>query len=425
VAISPELETGLRIAVAGLVGLAVGIEREWSGHATGPGARFAGARTFLLYGLTGGCAGFLHDRGVSLLSAFLLAGAAALAVAAYAIAARGPGREAVDGTTEAAAIAVLGLGALAGLGEERLAATVGAVVVLALREKSAIQAFVRRLGEVELRAGLQFAVLALVLLPILPPGPYGPLGGIKPRELWIIVLLVSGLNFLAYLARRAIGETKGTTVAGMLGGLVSSTTVSLTFARQSRVRPGSATPLALGVVGARTILLPRLALLTLLLRPALTATVTPFFLPPLGLGALLLGLGWWRARREDAMSSPEGRSPLRLGSAILLAAGFQLALMAMAFIRSRFGAPGVIVSAALLGLTDMDALTLSMTRLAAEPEMLHLAALAMAVGVLSNTSLKLLVVLTVGGGDFRRRAGLGLLGLALASGAGLWLGLRM
>jgi uncharacterized membrane protein (DUF4010 family) len=98
--------------------------------------------------------------------------------------------------------------------------------------------------------------------------------------------------------------------------------------------------------------------------------------------------------------------------------------MVMAFVRSRFGAPGIIASAALLGLTDMDALTLSMSRLGAEPEMLPLAGLAMAVGVLSNTVLKLVVVLTVGGGEFRSRAGLALLGLGLASGAGLWLGLR-
>lgn len=372
----------------------------------------------------GGCAGILIDHGVLLLAAVLIGGAAALAVAAYALAARGPGQEAMDGTTEAAALVVLGLGSLAGIVELRLSAAVAAVVVLALREKSAIQSFVRRLGEVELRAGLQFAVLALVLLPILPEGPYGPLGGVKPRELWLVVLLVSGLNFMAYLAQRAIGETKGTTIAGMLGGLVSSTAVSLTFARLSRVRPASATPLALGVVGACTVLLPRLAFLTMLLRPSLTPSLAPFFLPPFGFGVLLLALGWRRSGLADGISSPEGRSPLRLGSAILLALGFQLVLTVMALVRSRFGVTGVIASASLIGITDMDALTLSMSRLASEPEMLRLAALAMAVGVLSNTVLKFLLVVTMGVGDFRRRAGLGLLGLGLASGLGLWLGLR-
>jgi len=297
-------------------------------------------------------------------------------------------------------------------------------MVLALREKSAIHGFVRRLDEVELRAALQFAVLALVLLPILPEGPYGPWGGVRPRELWGVVLLVSGLNFVAYIARRAIGETHGTAVAGMLGGLVSSTAVSLTFARQSRIRPASAVPLALGVIGGCTVLLPRLLVISLVLRPALAATVAPFFMPPLLVGVLLLGLGLRRAGPANGSPAPEGRSPLHLGSAILLALGFQVVLLVMALIRERFGEIGVLTSAGLLGLTDMDALTLSMTRLAAEAGMLQLAALAVAIGTLSNTLLKLTVVVTVGQGAFRRRAGLSLLLLAVASGVGLWIGTR-
>jgi len=405
-----------------LVGLAVGIEREWSGHATGPNARFAGARTFLLLGLTGGIAGLLTDRGYGASAAALLAGAAALAVVAYALVARHGGHEAVDGTTEAASLAVLAIGVIAGLGELRLAAGTGAVMVLALREKSAIHGFVRRLGEVELRAGLQFAVLALVLLPILPEGPFGPLGGVRPRELWLMVLLVSGLNFAAYLARRAVGETQGTAVAGMLGGLVSSTAVTLTFARQSRDRPGSAVPLALGVTGACTVLLPRLGVLTLLLRPALTVAVAPFFVPPLLLGTVLVVMGLRRRRGNGEVVPPEGRSPLRIGSAILLALFFQAVLTLMVFVRDRFGAAGVLTSASLLGLTDMDALTLSMSGLAAEPAMLLVAAEALAIGVLANTLLKLAVVLTIGVGDFRRRAGGRLLGLAVASVVGLWIG---
>jgi uncharacterized membrane protein (DUF4010 family) len=410
--------------VAGLVGLAVGIEREWSGHATGPGARFAGARTFLLIGCCGGMSGLLADLGYTPLSVALLLGGAALVVAAYAAAARRGGDEAVDGTTEAAALTVLGLGVLAGLASTRLAAAAGAIVVLALREKSAIHGFVRRLGEAELRAALQFAVLALVLLPILPSGPYGPWGGVKPRELWGVVLLVSALNFLAYIARRSIGDTHGTPVAGMLGGLVSSTAVSLTFARESRIRPAGAAPLALGVIGGCTVLIPRLLVLSLLLRPALAATVAPFFLPPLVVGVLVLGLGLRRAARDDGSFTPEGRSPLRLGSAVLLALGFQGVLLIMAFVRERFGEAGVLTSAALLGLTDMDALTLSMTRLAAEAGMVQVAALAMAIGVISNTLLKLSVVAVVGQGEFRRRASVGLLLLAAASGAGVWLGTR-
>ncbi len=400
----------------------MGIEREWSGHASGPHARFAGARTFLLLGLLGGVGGLLLELGWGTVAAVLLAGGAALAVTAYAVAARRGGPEGVDGTTEAAALAVLSLAVVAGLGLLRLAAATGAVLVLALREKSTIQRFVRDIDEVELRAALQFAVLALVLLPILPEGPYGPLGGVRPRELWVVVLLVSGLNFAGYLARRARGTRAGTTLTGLLGGLVSSTAVALTFSRQSREHPDHGRSLGLGVVAACTMLLPRLAVLTLVLQPGLTPRLLPFFLPPLAVGALALAVGLSRADRSNEDALPARKSPLSLGSAILLAVGFQAVLMLMAFVNQRFGQRGILTSAAILGFTDMDALTLSMSHLAAAPDLIGLAATAMAVGVLSNTVLKLGVVITVGAGEFRWRTGLWLVALAVASVAGLWLG---
>ena len=417
------LEPPVRLAVAGLVGLAVGIEREWSGHASGPSARFAGARTFLLLGLVGGIAGLLLGSGAVLPATALLLGAVALAVTAYAVAATRGGAEAVDGTTEAAALAVLALGVVAALGQLQLAAGVGAVIVLALREKSTIQLFVRRLDEVELRAALQFAVLALVLLPILPTGPFGPWGGVRPRQLWSIVLLVSGLNFAGYLARRTIGAGRGAAVAGLIGGAISSTAVSLTFARQSRERPTEGFSLALGVIGACTVLIPRLLVLTLALAPHLTPVVLPVLLPPFLLGSLLFVLGLRRTPSAGPVTDePEARTPLQLRSAVLMALGFQVVLTVMGLVRERFGETGVLASSALLGLTDMDALTLSLSRLATQPELVSVAALGMGVGVVANTLLKLSAVLVVGTGSFRRSAGSALLGLLLAAGFGLWLG---
>jgi uncharacterized membrane protein (DUF4010 family) len=419
----PGLEIAASLGVAGLVGLAVGIEREWSGHASGPAARFAGVRTFLMLGLLGGLAGLLWQDGEPGLGLVLLAAGALLAVTAYAVTARRDIPEAVDGTTEAAALVVLALGATAGLGHPSIAAGVAAVVVLALREKSAIHRFVQRIGDDELRAAFQFAVLALVLLPILPEGPYGPLGGVRPRELWIVVLLVSGLNFLGVLAQRIVGRTRGSALAGVLGGLVSSTAVTLAFSRESR-EPGTAgKPLALGVVGACTMLLPRLIVLTLVLQPRLSPRLLPFFAPPFLVGAAFLFLGLRAAPATDE-HRPASSSPLRLGSAILMAVGFQVTLMVMALAQERFGARGVLGSSVFLGLTDMDALTFSMTRLAAAPDLVGTAALAMAIGVLSNTALKLGLALVLGTGDYRRRAALGLFALGAASGLGIWLGVH-
>jgi hypothetical protein len=132
-----DLQIAGRLGVAALAGLAVGIEREWSGHASGPEARFAGARTFLLLGSLGGLAGWLTAGGLPLLGALILGGAMALAVAAYVMASR-PGGPAVDGTTEVAALVVLALGAAAGLGFPLLTSGAVALMVLALVEKTRI-----------------------------------------------------------------------------------------------------------------------------------------------------------------------------------------------------------------------------------------------------------------------------------------------
>ena len=268
-----ELVIPLRLALAGLAGLAVGIEREWSGHATGPGARFAGVRTFLLLGLLGGVAGWLISERLAPVASVLLAGGAALAIVAYVTASRASGNP--DGTTEAAALLVLAVGTLCGMGHGRLGSGIAAVAVVALAEKSRIQGLVRRIGEVELRAALQFAVLALVVLPLLPTGPYGPYDAIRPRDLWTVVLIFSGLNFLGYIARRAIGRERGYGVAGLLGGMVSSTAVTFTFSRESRRSPADAGPLGLGIVAACTVLLARVLVVTAVLTPAGAARLAP------------------------------------------------------------------------------------------------------------------------------------------------------
>ncbi|MGE0354710.1 MAG: MgtC/SapB family protein [Gemmatimonadales bacterium] len=419
--LAADIQTAADLGVAALAGLAVGIERERSGHATGPAARFAGVRTFFLIGLLGGLAGWLARGGLTPVAVVLLAGGAALTIVAYRTASRGPGG--VDGTTEAAALVVLALGFVAGLGQIALASGLAALVVLALGEKARIARWVEHIGEDELRAALQFSVLALVILPLLPAGPFGPLGGIRPRSLWVVVLIFTGVNFAGYLARRAVGENRGYGLTGLLGGLISSTAVTLAFSRQSRERPRLAGPLALGIVAACTMLIPRVAAVTLLLNPDVTLGLIPFLAPPLVVGAGIVALVLLRSRPGASEEVESGvRNPLELWSAIRMAIAFQAVLMVIHLVQDRFGSAGVITSAALLGLTDMDALTLSMTRLAQDAGGAHLAAQAIGVGILSNTMVKLGLTLLFGAAAIRRVASAGLLGLAAASLLGLWLG---
>ena len=164
-----------------------------------------GIRTFTLLGGMAGVAGWFWTFGFQAVAIVLLVGATALVVAAYV----GASRRDVDGTTEVAALVVLSAGVLAGTGYLVLASAIVAITTLLLVEKSWLHSMIARINDAGLRAGVRFAVMAVVILPLLPDGPYGPLGGIRPRQLWLFVLLFSGLSFIGYVARRFVGSDRG------------------------------------------------------------------------------------------------------------------------------------------------------------------------------------------------------------------------
>jgi uncharacterized membrane protein (DUF4010 family) len=402
------------IVIAALGGAAVGLERQWSGHADGPAARFGGIRTFTMLGAVGGFSGLLWGNGVTWLAAILFGGATAIVAAAYAAASR---RD-IDGTTEVAALVVLAAGVLAGVGSVRLASGIIAITTLLLVEKSRLHALVKRIDDVGLRAGARFAVMALVVLPLLPEGPYGPLGGVRPRELWALVLFFSGLSFAGYAARSLFGSRRGYLVTGLLGGMISSTQVTFTFARSSRGDLPSDLSLALGAVAANAMLYPRVLVATSVLNAAVLGPLVPYLIAPALVAALAAIAG--ALRRQTGVAAPDvtPQNPLQLTQALQMALLFQGVLMAVHLTHEIWGASGVMTSAAVLGLTDVDALTLSMTREVARTVSPAAAATGIAIGVLTNTGMKLTLALSLGSRRFRIVAGgaLALMFAALAVG---------
>jgi uncharacterized membrane protein (DUF4010 family) len=401
------LDTAARLAVAGLVGLAAGIERQRSGHTVGPAPDFAGTRTFLLIGLLGGLGGLFITHDAQLAGVALVAAGALLVVGAYVMTAKKDTENAIDGTTEVAALVVLALGMLAGGGALRLTAGLAALVVLALAEKNRLHGWVDHVDPVEMRAALHFAVLALVILPLLPATIASPVGEFTPRATWILVLVISGLNFAGHLARRVIGRERGYAVTGALGGLVSSTAVTWGFARSSQDDAALRPAYAAGVTAASTVLFPRVLVLVLLLNPRVALSAMPYFAAPFLVGA---ACSWWFARTPSApgeavIESP--RSPLRLGAALQMALVFQLALLLMTFVRGQFGDAGIYTTAALFGVTDVDAISVAMTR-TNDAAFAPVAARAIVVAVASNTAAKAVIAATVGRGAFRTRATLAL-----------------
>lgn len=404
------------LLIAALGGAAVGLERQWSGHAEGPAARFAGIRTFTMLGAVGGLSGWLWTAGITVPAAILLAGAVAVVAAAYAAGSR----QDIDGTTEVAALVVLAAGLLAGMGSVRLASGIIALLTLLLVEKSRLHALVQRVDDVGLRSGVRFAVMALVILPLLPEGPYGPLGGIRPQEIWALVLFFSGLSFAGYVARRVVGPGHGYLVTGLLGGLVSSTNVTFTFARTSRTDLAADRALAFGAVAANAMLYPRVLVATAILNAAVVPPLVPYLLAPALLAGLVAVVG---ARRSSTAGAPDVsvRNPLQLGVALQMAVLFQAVLMAVYLIGDVWGQSGVFTSAAVLGLTDVDALTMSMARGVAATASPAIAATAIAVGVLANTVMKLGLAVVFGAPRFRAIAGGSLALMLVAVGGALLL----
>jgi uncharacterized membrane protein (DUF4010 family) len=203
---------------------------------------------------------------------------------------------------------------------------------------------------------------------------------------------------------------------------VSSTLVTLTFARQSHRDARNGIALAVGTVAACTILVPRILGLTLILNPALAPRTALGLLPTLLAGVLLIVVGWRHLRGGTPQEAPPPpRNPLQLRTAVLMAIGFQLVLILLGAVTRRFGESGVLASAAVLGLTDMDALTFSMNRLAQSPELISVAALAIVLGVTVNGAFKTVVSGVVGESTYRRWAVPALLLLTVAGAGGFWL----
>ena len=397
----------LGIVVAAIGGLAVGVERQRSGHATGRQSRLGGIRTFTLLGGLGGVAGWLAALHFVALASVI---AVALIVAGYVAASR---RD-VDATTEAAALVVVAAGVAAGLGWLALASGIVAVCTLLLVEKSRLHTLVKRIDDEELRAAARFGVMAIVILPLLPEGPIASLGGIKPRGLWMLVLFFTGLSFAGYLARRLLGAAHGYAMAGLLGGVISSTNVTLTFARLSRRERSLAPALAIGTIGACTMLFPRVLLAASVLNLAVARALLPYFAAPFLIGTLMLALRWHTgAHVEPGAERPS--NPLQVWPALQMAILFQVVLFAVSGAQRYFGDSGLRLSGAVLGLTDVDALTISMAGVATAGGAPLVAAQAIVIGILANGVLKTVLAVLFGAAPYSRASVGALAAMALAT----------
>jgi uncharacterized membrane protein (DUF4010 family) len=402
---------GLMVAILG--GAAVGVERQRSGHATGPDARLGGIRTFTLLGTCAGLGGFLIKSGYAASALLVIGAALVLVITGYV---RASMRD-VDATTEVAAVVVIGAGVIAGIGQIQLAAALTTLTVLLLAEKPRLHGFVARLDETIMLAAVRFAVMSVVILPLLPEGPFGPGPGFRPRDLWILVLLFSGLSFVGFITQRA-SSGGGYPLTGLLGGLVSSTSVSLTFARLSALHPQHAAALATGTVAASTVLFIRVAVVVAILNRTMLPELAGYLLVP-GLAALVTLALAWRSMRQVEEQATVLRNPLQLRDALGMAVLFQVVMYIVYYMKVRIGDVGLMASGFVVGLTDMDALTMSMTRTVGDGVTIQVACRAIALGIVANSLMKSVIAVVIGSPRFKWQAGGSLLAMAAAGAATL------
>ena len=348
-----DLFAGLGIALG--LGLIVGLQRESTS------SELAGVRTFPLVALLGAvCALLAQTAGGWILGAGLLAVAAATAMgnaARIRMARPEPGI-----TTEIAVVLMYALGAYVMAGNRVAAVVLGGTTAVLLHFKAELHGLVSRLDGGDVRAIMQFVLLALVVLPVLPDATFGPYSVFNPREMWLMAVLIVGLSLAGYIALKFFGERAGIVAGGLLGGLMSSTATTVSWARLTSGRPEASRAAALVIVIASTVVYGRvLAEIAAVARGFLAAAAPPLLILAAAMAASALVL--WLRTRGGAPALVDGQPPASLKTAFSFAALYVVVLLAVAFVNDRMGARGLYAVSVVSGLTDVDAITLSVARL--------------------------------------------------------------
>jgi uncharacterized membrane protein (DUF4010 family) len=402
----PEIFQQLAIALG--LGLLVGLQREWTDM------HVAGIRTFALITVFGAVGGLLAESFGGWIVIAGLGGVVAMMVVENMARLR-DGESHPGPTTELAALVMYAVGVLLVLHYTLVAVAVGGGVALLLHWKEPLHAFVHRIGERDIRAVFRLVLIALVVLPVLPDRTYGPYDVLNPFRIWLMVVLIVGISLGGYVAHRLLGAKAGAILGGMLGGVISSTATTVSYARRSRQSPGRGRLAALVIMIASTIVFGRVAIEIAVVGPS----IFPDILPPLAMMMAymaLISVGLFLFTRDEGASIPDGSDPSDLKAAIVFGLLYALILFAVAAAKAHFGDRGLYIVAALSGLTDMDAITLSTAQLIKSDRLgLDTGWRMILIGALSNLFLKGMAVALLGDRGLLKRIAV-VFGASLAGG---------
>lgn len=340
-----------KLALALGLGLLVGFQREW----TAP--HVAGIRTFALVTLFGAVVGLVFDPlGQWIVAAGFLALTSMIIVVTVL---KFSGSDDAPGlTTQVAALIMYMVGVAIAIDQLALGVIVGAGVAVLLQWKQSLHVFVKRIGDKDIRAIFQFVLIGLIVLPVLPNKAYGPYRVINPHEIWLMVVLICGISVGSYMAYKFFGARAGTVLGGILGGLISSTATAVSYSRHARKTPSASGLASLVIMIASTIVFARVIFEVAIVAPSILGRLVPPLAAMMALMTAISAVLYLLTRKEE-MQVPLEEDPADLKAAVVFGILYALVLFAVAVAKEHFGDQTLYGVAALSGLTDMDAITLS------------------------------------------------------------------
>ncbi len=424
-------EVLVSLAVALGIGLLIGLEREQSTTPEQDEASnfLGGARTYPLFALAGSLSALVGQYWSVWLILMAFGALFTLLAIAYIDAVWAKRDRGI--TSHAAFIVTFFLGVLCSsdgpieVYEHRLiiAAAVGVAVTILLSVKPAVHSWIHTVSKADVSATLKFLLVAVIVLPLLPNQTYGPLDVLNPFGIGLMVALITGISFVGYVAIRLLGPGHAIGLIGLVGGLVSSTAVTVSSASQARRQARLHDLFAMAVVVASTIMAVRVAVEVAIVHPPLLQALS---LPLTAMS--FVGLGWvwfyyWRGRQPETHHSGEVAltNPVELSTALKFGLLFAIVMFGAKAADVSLGEKGLYLAGILAGAMDVDAITLSMANLVREGLDPSSGSITIILGVASNTVVKIILALMLGGRQFGCRVIYALGTMIIGGVATVWL----
>lgn len=348
------------LAISFGLGLLIGLQRQASDNDL-----MAGVRTFTLIALLGTICGFL-TRELSnpfMLPVIGLAITGLLLMANY-IKFRRQGTGGIGQTTEVAALLVFAIGAYLVLGNRVIGVVTGGGVAILLYLKEHLHGFIDRLKNKELKAIMTFAGISLVILPVLPNETFGPMDVLNPYNMWLMVVLIVGISVVGYFIYKFAGAKVGVISNGILGGMISSTATTVSYSRMAKSTPAIGRMAAFVITAASAIALIRVLVeVGVIIPDKLPQIMLPLLAEFVIMAGICVGLFYMINQNQQDTKLPEPDNPAQFKSALVFGLLYGLILLAVAYAKEEFGNNALYIVAIISGLTDVDAITLSLSQL--------------------------------------------------------------